>query len=244
MLRATYRLVVLCILVASASVGYVYYHHLQLPNQQLAAEREKNQVLEQLVQRLTEERRVAEMIVTDQHPTPQGVETTLLFVEQARDGTPLPPKSFTIKGDEIWVAGESIRFQEGWLKKNDALRGHGILLFTKIFGQNQTPAQGLPIDQPGKIPDIYRGDPKEVARVSAFESELWENFWKLVDDKQYREKMGVEVASGKAVYFRAVPERLYRITEDARANPTVDWEPIKPIYREAMKKAATTGNVQ
>jgi hypothetical protein len=138
----------------------------------------------------------------------------------------------------------AIRFEPGVVEKGDALRGRGIMLFTKLFGQNQTPADGVEIDETGKIPDIYRGDPKEVARVSAFERELWGDFWRLVDDKQYRAEKGVDVAGGKAVFFRAVPDRLYRITEDARGNPTVDWEPIKPIYREAMKKPATTGNVQ
>jgi hypothetical protein len=244
MLRATYRLVVLAVLVASASVGYWYYHNPQSPAVRIAKlEQEKNE-LQQIVKRLTDEQRVAEMIVTDQHQTPEGMQTTLLFVEQARDGTPLPPKSFTVRGDEVWVGGLSIRFEEGWLEKNDPLRGRGIMLFTRIFGQNQTPAQGVPIDQPGKIPDIYRGDPKEIARVSAFESELWDNFWRLTEDKEYRAEKGVEVAGGKAVFFKAVPDRLFTITVDARGNPTVVGDPIKPIYREAMKKSATTSSVQ
>jgi hypothetical protein len=29
---------------------------------------------------------------------------------------------------------------------------------------------------------------------------------------------------------------LYRVTLDASGNPTVEWEAIKPIYREAMKR--------
>src|ERR1700710_117429 len=109
MLRATYRLIVLSVLVASASMGYWYYHNPMSPTVQLAQEREKNRHLQEFVQRLTDERRVAEMIVTDQRKTEKGVETTLLFVEQARDGTPLPAKSFTVQGDEVWVAGLSIR---------------------------------------------------------------------------------------------------------------------------------------
>jgi hypothetical protein len=242
MLRATYRLLVLSILVAAGSTGYWYYHNPHSPAVQIARLEEEKKELQQIVQRLTDERRVAEMIVTDQRQTPQGLETTLLFVEQARDGSPLPARSFTVKGDEVWIGGLSIRFEEGWLEKNDLLRGHGILLFTKIFGQNQTPADGTTIDEPGKIPDIYRGDPKEVARVSDFEKELWGNFWRLVDDKNYRAEKGVEVAGGKAVYFRAVPDRLFRITVDARGNPTVDWEAIKPIYREALKGRGAAGN--
>ena len=244
MLRATYRLIILSILVAAGSAGFWYVHNPHSPSAQIARLEAEKQELQQIVHRLTDERRQAEMIVTDQQKTPDGVQTTLLFVEQARDGSPLPARSFTVKGDEVWVGGLSIRFEQGWLENNDLLRGHGILLFTRIFGQNQTPAQGSPIDEPGKIPDIYRGDPKEMARVNDFEQDLWKNFWRLVDDKAYRAQKGVEVAGGKAVYFKAATDRLYRITVDARGNPTVDWETIKPIYREAMKSRAGNANVQ
>jgi len=245
MLRAMYRMVVLGVLVATGSVGYWYYHNPLAPAVQIRRLEEDKRELQQIVRRLTDERRVAELIVTEQRPAADGagVETTLLFVEQARDGSALPAKSFTVRGDEVWLAGLSIRFEQGFVEKGDALRGRGIMLFTKLFGQNQTPAQGVEVDETGKIPDIYRGDPKEVARVSAFERELWGDFWRLVDDKQYRAEKGVAAAGGKAVYFRAQPDRLYRVTLDASGNPSVDWEPIKPIYREAMRKAAPGAGV-
>jgi hypothetical protein len=244
MLRASFRLIILSILVAAGSAGYWYVRNPHSPAVQIAKLEQEKKELQQIVHRLTDERREAEMIVTDQKQTADGVQTTLLFVEQARDGSPLPARSFTVKGDEVYVAGLSIRFEQGWLEKNDPLRGHGIVLFTRIFGQNQTPAEGSTIDEPGKIPDVYRGDPAEMARVSEFEQDLWRNFWKLVDDKAYRAQKGVEVAGGKAVFFKAAPDKLYRITVDARGNPTVDWEPIKPIYREAMKGRVGGGNVQ
>src|SRR4051794_24137208 len=240
MLRATYRIAVLAVLVAAGSWGYWYFHNAQSPAVRIERLEREKQELKEIVQRLSEERRVAELIVVDQRPTAAGIETTLLFVEQARDGSSLPPKSFTVKGDEVWVAGLSIRFEQGWLEKNDPLRGRGIFLFTKMFGQNQTPAQGLAIDEPGKIPDVYRGDPKEVARVSEFEKDLWGNFWRLVDEKNLRAERGVATAGGKAVYFKAAPERLYHITLDASGNPSLDWQPMPPIYRVLFNDAATT----
>jgi hypothetical protein len=241
MLRATYRLAVLCVLVAAGSMGYWYFNNAQSPGVRIEKLEQEKKTLEELVQRLTDERRVAKMIVTDQRSTPTGIETTLLFVEQARDGSSLPPKSFTVKGDQVWVAGLSIRFQSDFiLKNNDPLRGRGIFLFTKIFGQNQTPESGLPIDDPGNIPDVYRPDPKndakQMVQVSQFERGLWGDFWRLVDDKGYRAEKGVAVAGGKAIYFRASPDKVYRVTLDASGNPTVDSEDIEPIYREAIRR--------
>ena len=93
MLRATYRLAILSVLVAASSVGHWYFHNPQSPAVRIAKLEEEKKELQQIVQRLTDERRAAEMIVTDQRKTDQGLETTLLFVEQARDGSPLPPKS-------------------------------------------------------------------------------------------------------------------------------------------------------
>jgi hypothetical protein len=250
MLRATYRIAVLAVLVAAGSWGYWYFHNAQSPAVRIEKLEREKQELKEIVQRLTEDRRVAEMIVLDQRPTAAGIETTLLFSEQARDGTSLPPKRLTVKGDEVWVAGLSVRFEQGWLERNDPLRGHGIFLFTKIFGQNQTPESGLPIDDPGQIPDVYKPDPRKagddvrMAQVSQFERDLWGNFWQLVNDKELRAEKGVSVASGKAVNFKALPDRLYRITLDAGGSPTVDWEPMKSIYREAMKRPATANIAQ
>src|SRR5688500_19888587 len=52
------------------------------------------------------------------------------------------------------------------------LRGHSVALFTKIYGDKQSPAEAQRIDEPGTIPSVYRGaDP----RVSKFELELWQN---------------------------------------------------------------------
>lgn len=241
MLRTSFRLAVLVVLVGAGSFGYWWWHNPSSPAMQIKRLEEEKKQLQEIVTRLTEEQRVAEMIVTDQQYKGDKVEsTTLLFVEQARDGTPLPARSFTIKGKEAWVAGLSIRFKDDFVMKNDPLRGHGIMLFTRMFGENQTPASGLPIDTPNEIPNIYRGSPKEQAQVSQFESELWKNFWRLVEDKSYRDEKGVEVAGGKAVYLPVQPDRLYRITVDARGNPTMTWEPIKPIYREAMRKPTST----
>ena len=73
MLRATYRLAILSVLVAASSVGYWYFHNPQSPAVRIAKLEEEKKELQQIVQRLTDERRAAEMIVTDQRKTDQGL---------------------------------------------------------------------------------------------------------------------------------------------------------------------------
>src|SRR5438105_792906 len=82
-------------LVAGATAGVWYYQRSQATAwevRRLEEERrqldEQNQQLQTVVRRLTDERRVAEVLVTDQQQSAGGVlRTSLLFVEYAKDGT-------------------------------------------------------------------------------------------------------------------------------------------------------------
>jgi hypothetical protein len=112
-----------------------------------------------------------------------------------------------------------------------------------MYGAHQTPAEGYAIDEPGQAPGIYKlGWPGAVSETesSKFERGLWLDFWRLVHDKKFREEKGVKVASGKGVWIRRVDEgKVYTVTADAHGNPTVDWEAIKPILREALRSGTT-----
>src|SRR5689334_13978992 len=100
MVRTLAKIVFLAILVVAGSVGIVYYRdHFSADRKIAALEQEKRQ-LQQVVQRLTDERRVADVLVTDQKTVDGVQQTTLLLVEYARDGSTLPPKSFTIEGNQ------------------------------------------------------------------------------------------------------------------------------------------------
>jgi hypothetical protein len=177
--------------------------------------------------------------VTDQKTDAAGVQhTTLLFVEYARDGSALPPKSFTIEGKEAHIDALVVKFDHGFVEQNDALRGHSIALFTKLYGDRQSPEQAFMIDQPGKIPDFYRGaDPQ----VSSFEQELWQNFWRLADDEAYRQSKGVRIANGQGVWGPFEADKLYTITIESNGGLNISNEPLKGIYREALKRRNTTG---
>jgi hypothetical protein len=233
MLGFVTKIFALLLVLAAGAVGIYFYKHHDESAVKLQQEIEKNQQLEQVVSRLTGEKRRAEILVTDQKTVGGVLKTTLLFVEYAPDGHSLPPKSFTIDGNQAHIDGLLIEFDHDFVKNNDPLRGHSIILFTRIYGDDQTPQNASPIDTPGQEPAIYRGaDP----HVSDFEKDLWKNFWKLYEDDYYRKSKGVRVAMGQGVWGMFEKGRLYTITLQTDGGLTLTSEPLKGIYIEALKE--------
>src|SRR5687767_12420880 len=97
MLRTAAKLLLLGGLVVAGSVSlYVLERH-NAADARLEREQQKSAELRAIADRLQAERRVADVIVTDQSEVNGVLLTTLLFVEYARDGvTPLPAKRLVV----------------------------------------------------------------------------------------------------------------------------------------------------
>ena len=212
MARTAIKLVMLSVLVIAGVAGLYRYEQRNSVVQLLEQEKQKTKRLEEVVTHLQGQDRVADVIVTEQREVDGVLQTTLLFVEYAKDGSPLPAKRFTFEGKTAHIDAMVINFDGKYVENRDPLRGRSIALFTRIFGDKQTPAQAPRIDDPGHIPSIYQGvDPK----VSEFEQDLWKDFWRLADDKVYRDSTGVKLAYGSGA-FREVMKKhqTYTLTLD------------------------------
>ncbi len=238
MLRPIMKILGLMLMLIAAGTGAVYYQHITSTSRQIEKLQDEKRELEQVVSRLSTENRVADILVSHQETDDKGLKrTTLLFVEYDKAGSPLPARSFTIEGDTAHIDAMVIKFDRGFVAENDALRGHSIALFTKIYGDRQSPADAALIDSPGKIPDIYRSaDP----RVSEFETSLWNDFWKLYDDESFRQSKGVRALGGHGLWGPFQPQRLYTITLESAGGLSMTSEPLKGIYREALKQRSAT----
>jgi hypothetical protein len=244
MTKTIVKIAVLCILVAGGSVAVYRYEQSRSAEAKLQADvkrlEQQRQHLQDFVSRLTSEKRVAEILVTDQTGASGHIEsTTLMFVEYGRDGKQLPPKFFTIKGNVAHIDAMVIKFDHGLMEKNDPLRGHSLVLFYRLFGDYQAPVDGYRIDTPGAIPEIYRGDASLSREAYAFEADLWENFWRLANDPEYRKEKGVRIAQGESPWTYFYPESIYTVTMEAAGGLSIHQRPIDGVwkeFREALRR--------
>ena len=235
MLRTTLKLVLLFVMVVGGTAGLYEYERRNGAQARVDEAERRVEQLKQVVAHLRAERRVADIIVTEQKEVAGVTHTTLLFVEYARDGAPLPAKRFTFEGRQAHLDAMVVKFDGEYVDTRDPLRGESVALFTRLFGDKQTPEQAHRIDEPGQIPAIYRGaDP----RVSEFEQELWRDFWKLADDEGYRKSMGVRVAQGEGLWRPFEPGKLYTVQITSEGDLTIESAPLRGIYSEALKRNA------
>jgi hypothetical protein len=188
-------------------VGSAEVARLKAERDRLEHERE---VLRQVVDRLTREQRVAEVIVLDQQRDEAGrvTETSIEFIELDRDGHPLPTKSFCLPGREIYFDGLVIKFSNEAVASADPLRGKSIMLFRRIFSDKLPPEHARLIDVNGDVPNVFRVDPNP----SKFEQKLWKRFWEYATQPDRAAAEGIRVAQGEAVYARMSKGQRWTLT--------------------------------
>ena len=99
MVRSIAKVLFLAVLVAAGSVGIVYYRDHFSSDRKIEQLEQDTRQLQQIVKRLSDERRVAKVLVTDQRTVNGIQQDDVAFEEYSRDGSKLPPKLFTIEGE-------------------------------------------------------------------------------------------------------------------------------------------------
>jgi hypothetical protein len=198
---------VLAFAVVAGVVGWQY-----LAEQ--ARQREELRKLQQVVDRLNAERRVAQVVVKERSADASGKTVTKLdFLEWDREKRPLPPVHAELSGNEVYFEALVIKFRNDYVERGDPLRGASIILFRRMFGSKEAPDSGVPID-PGAldgIPSVYRVDKEP----SSFEIGLWKRFWYYADHPEEARPLGVRVLQCEAVGGRLQPNCIYELTVEA-----------------------------
>jgi hypothetical protein len=232
MVSFIFRSFTLAFLAVIGVVGLLFYD-LQTGQQKRIVELEAERFrLEEIVERLAIERRVAEVVVTDQQVREGRLHSRLLLVERDRNGKPMTPRAVDVVGEQVHIDALVIRFPVEATRANDPLRGHAILLLDKIYGDAQPPADAQRIDVVGRVPQVYR---EASPRVSEFEQRLWTKFWSLATDESQRRAEGVDVAHGVGVFQKLRVDRKYTITLRPDGNVTLRDEAVPELFRRALQ---------
>ncbi len=234
MFKALAKLVTLAVFTLIGVVGLLFYRHVSSAESTINDLKISNLEKDAIIGRLEFERRIADFVVSDQSVVDGKRHTTLLMVEYDKAGNALPPRSFNVIGNKVHVDAYVVKFNPDDVRRDDKLRGKALLLFEKIYGDAQAPADGARIDPPADAPEIYRDTNP---RLSSFEQKLWADFWRLVTDETYRKEFGVNVAYGSGVFFPAETGKRYTLTLAANGNVTAYNEPLPEIFSRLLKQS-------
>ncbi|MGB4727105.1 MAG: hypothetical protein WBH86_06850 [Thermogutta sp.] len=200
----------------------------ELSAARLELERKEREIqrLSMAIQLLKVDRRVAYLDVLSQEKSEDGqvVKTTVRFVEVDDHGRPIEkPRTFVVQGDKVYVDALVVKFEDKYVEEGDPLRAASLCLFQRVFGNAQSPDEGVRIDRENDQPAVYKTGQVR----SDFERELWAQFWEFARDEEKARQAGVRAAHGEAVYVLVQTGMRYRLT--LRASDGLSITPAGPI---------------
>ena len=192
-------------------------------DEQIRALTEQAQALEAAVRLLRHTERRARIVVLDQTPGSDGhLVTRLRFSELDSGGNPIgEPREFSVTGDEVYVDTLVIKFDDAFVTGGDALKGRSLLLFRRIFGDRHRPVDAHILDREGQMPHAYAAE----KAPSAFERELWAQFWTLANDAAEARRRGVRALHGEAVSTKLRKGGVYAVTFRSTGELTIQPAP-------------------
>ena len=190
---------------------------------------EENQILKEVITRLSSDSRIAEVLVTQSrfNEETKKIETTIKFLEYDSEGKPLEPRYFTFQGNIIQFQSLVIRFQDPLVTAGDKVRGKSAYLFLKAFVLEETKPQVFPLTDANTIPSGY----KVPGIKSKFEQKLWEEFWNYALDPKARERSGIKNAQIEAPGSMFLPGTIYTIKIEHDGGLRIDTRPVPEILK-------------
>lgn len=190
---------------------------------------EEHVVLQKIIERLSADSRIAEVLVTQSRfdEKTQKIETTIKFLEYDAVGKPLEPRYLTFQGNIIQFQSLVIRFQDKLVQAGDKIRGKSAYLFLRAFVLDREKPQVFDLTETNEIPQGY----KVPGVKSEFEKKLWEEFWQYALDPKARTRMGIKNAQIEAPGSMFLPGTIYTIKIEHDGGIRIDTQPIPEILK-------------
>jgi hypothetical protein len=190
-------------------------------NEEIQERDERIRELEAALRLLKIDHRVARIDVLEQTSEPSDPARTLTrvrFTELDSQGEPVAlGRELVLQGKLIYVDALVIKFADEYVERGDALRGASICLFRRAFGEDQKPAEGVPLDAAGARPLVYGGD----VLGDPFHAGLWTRFWDYANDPEAARALGVRALHGEAPFVEARAGKSYRLELRASGGLTI-----------------------
>lgn len=164
-----------------------------------------------------------------------NVVTKVEIVEVNDQGEPIgKAKEFEIAGDMVYVDFLHVTFADKYIEQSDLDRSTSLVLFQRVFGERQEPADGFQLDTVGTRPTAYgRG-----TEMSEFEKNIWNDFWLIANDPRKAQELGIHAAQGAAVAMRVQKGKTYEI--ELRSTGEITFRPVataEPTAQPAKQPA-------
>ena len=194
----------------------------------------ENHLLKKVIERLTADSRVAEVLVTDvkRDTKTKKTYTTIKFLEYDTKLNPLEPKYFTFSGNVIQFQSMVIRFDDFYVKKGHPLKGKSAYLFMKAFMLTDKGAETFEITKANEIPFGYAAADVK----NTFEKRLWKKFWEYALDPEKAGKVGIKNAQIEAPGTKFIPGMIYTIKIEHDGGLRIDAKPVTPILKNEKIK--------
>lgn len=192
------------------------------------AYREK-QVLNKIIERLSADSRVAEVMVADVKFDPKTKKnlTTIKFLEYDTKMKSLEPRYFTFSENIIQFQALVIRFDDFYVRQGHPLKGKSAYIFMKAFTLTDKGAQVFEINTLGQVPSGY-----EVTNSkNSFEKKLWKKFWEYALNASEAKRMGIKNAQIEAPGTKFVSGLLYTIKIEHDGGLRIDAQPLPSILK-------------
>ena len=131
-------------------------------------------------------------------------------------------RELQVQGKEAYFDAYQIVFNQDDIKEGDPLRGKTLTVFARVFGSDQRPSDGTPLNMPGNVLELAEEGGELVpaqfrqgkGEPSPLERRLWSRFWELCTDPEAAEREGIRTVQGAAVHKPMQAKMEYRLSFD------------------------------
>ena len=140
----------------------------------------------------------------------------------ANDRPVAAARQYVIKGEKLYIDGWIATFEDQYVESADELRAASLFVFKSIYGDAETPkdAQSLDVEsRDHSPPGIYNDSTQR-----DFEQQIWADFWKVCNDPQLQDELGIRTSQGQTSYVKPIEGKTYRV--NIRASGGMSLKPI------------------